>query len=153
MRKALDPRRPARSAGFTLLEMLVVVAIMGLVLSLIVLRGPMRSPSLSVRAAAGDLAQALRGARAQAIAEGRPVALVLDASRHRYVTTGAPPHVLNAPSDVTITAPANGIIFSQDGSSSGGTIALLAAGHFAQVNVGWLTGKVSVVQAAPDQAR
>jgi general secretion pathway protein H len=141
-------RSPAiRGAGFTLLEMLVVVAIMGLVLSLIVLRGPMRNPALSVRAAAGDVAQALRAARAQAIAEGRPVALLLDAARHRYVTTGVPPRVMPAPPSVVVTMPVNGISFAPDGSSSGGDIAVAAEGHAAQVVVSWLTGRVSVAEA------
>ncbi len=135
-------RGPGRADGFTLLEMLAVVAILGLAMSLVVLRGPMRSPALQVRAAASDVAQALRAARAQAIADGRPVDLVLDGARHQYVTNGNRPLVLHAPLDLAITAPAKGIRFAPDGSSSGGQIALADAGHAAVVSVDWLTGRV-----------
>lgn len=139
-------RRQLVADGFTLLEMLVVVAILGLMVSLIVLRGPVRSPALEIRAAAGDVAQALRAARARAIMEGRPVDFLLDAARHQYVTTGAQPRALHAPPDVAITAPAKGIGFAPDGSSSGGQITVADAGHAAVVRVDWLTGRVRIAE-------
>src|SRR5580658_4343695 len=55
--------------GFTLIELAVVLAIMGLMLALVVTRGPMRGPALQTRAAAAQIAQGLRAARARAIAQ------------------------------------------------------------------------------------
>ena len=139
--------------GFTLLEMLVVVAILGLVASLIVMRGPARSPALEIRAAAGDVAQALRATRVQAIEQGRPVDFLLDATRHQYVTTGARPRALHAPMNVAITAPARGIGFAPDGSSSGGQITVADAGHTAVVSVDWLTGRVRITEPTARTSR
>jgi prepilin-type N-terminal cleavage/methylation domain-containing protein len=49
-----------RDAGFTLIEILVVLAILGVALGMLIGRGPMRSRGLETRAAAGALAQSLR---------------------------------------------------------------------------------------------
>jgi general secretion pathway protein H len=137
-------RRRGTASGFTLLEILIVLAVLALVLSLILRRGPLTSPALSVRGAAGQVAQALRTARSEAIAEGHPVALLLNPALRVYVTTGTAPRVLHAPPSMLIVAPANGISFMPDGSSSGGAIAVEQAGHRAEINVNWLTGLVSV---------
>ena len=49
--------------GFTLLEVLIVVVILGLALGIAVSRGPVRSVALEARAAAADMARTLRMAR------------------------------------------------------------------------------------------
>jgi general secretion pathway protein H len=134
----------AREAGFTLVEMLVVVAILGLLLTLLLFRGPQHSPGLSLRAAASEVAEALQGARTEAIRDGRPVTFLLDGVRHAYIVTGISSRTVFAPRDVAITAPARGILFNPDGSSSGGEIGLEAGPDRARVHVDWLTGRVSL---------
>src|SRR5208282_6754454 len=62
------PGARSRPDGFTLIELAVVLAIMGLMLALVLAHGPMRSPTLQTRAAAAQVAQGLRSARARAIA-------------------------------------------------------------------------------------
>jgi general secretion pathway protein H len=137
-------RRPGAASGFTLLEILIVVAVLALVLTLILRRGPLTSPALSVRGTAGEVVQALRTARSEAIADGHPVVLLLDPARRAYVTTGSAPRVLHAPPPMMIMAPSNGIRFMPDGSSSGGDVAVEQGGHRAEITVNWLTGRVSV---------
>src|SRR5271168_5954 len=73
-----------RRDGFTLIELAVVLAIMGLMLGLALTRGPLRSPALQTRAAADEVAQGLRSARARAIALNRPVTFSLDVVAHSF---------------------------------------------------------------------
>lgn len=72
---------PSRSAGFTLLELTVVVAIVGLMLGLAMPRFTSLRDSWSVRSAMGELGAAFSLARQTAIARRAPVAVVLDTAR------------------------------------------------------------------------
>lgn len=131
-----------RPNGFTLIEMIVVLAILGLVLGLVLARGPMHSARLDAEAAARDLASTLRLARGRAIAENRPVSVVL--APNRYQVEGLVAH--GVPSDVALAG--NAVIrFAPDGSSSGGTIAVRTVNASVTIVVNWLTGRVEMTQA------
>jgi len=144
--------KPAGVGGFTLLELLIVMAIMGMVGALIVSGRPSGSSSVNVRLAAETLASALRVARAQAITQGRPVGMVLDTNRRRYGIEQAPQRPL--PDGLTFTlltgrgdvlSPAQGRIrFFPDGSSTGGRITIHSAAGKSVVGIDWLSGRVSV---------
>jgi general secretion pathway protein H len=123
--------------GFTLLEMIVVLVILGLAAGLIMMRGPMHSSRLDADAASRELAASLRLARSRAIAQSRDVALVLGANG--YVVDGLPARRI--PSDVALSGTAQ-IRFSPDGSSSGGAIIVQGAASRASIVVDWLTGQV-----------
>ncbi len=71
-----------RQSGFTLLEMIVVLVILGLALSLVITQGPMHSAHLDAEVIARNLTSTLRMARGMAIAENRPVAVVLSATSY-----------------------------------------------------------------------
>ncbi len=86
--------RQRSPAGFTLIEMIVVLVILGLMLGLVMARGPMTSRTLTARAAAGDLAAGLREARARAIGSNRPVSLTLDLRARVYRIDDRPPRPL-----------------------------------------------------------
>ena len=144
------------AAGFTLIELIVVLVIMGLMLALILTHGPMRSPTLQIRAAAAEVAQELRAARARAIALNRPVSFLLDPIGHEYRVDNAAPQFL--PSELQLamltvagkssqTRGIGAISFAPDGSSSGGRIELARDGLRLLVGVDWLTGRVSVADA------
>jgi general secretion pathway protein H len=122
--------RSRRQAGFTLLEMIVTIAVMGLTLALLASAMKPRSHRLEMESAARDVAEAMRRARGQAIAEGVPVAPTM-------------PH-LPAWLAVVMQAPRGGIVFAPDGSSSGGAVLLAGAGERVAVTVDWLTGRVAI---------
>ncbi len=141
------------SNGFTLIELAVVLAIMGLMLVLVLTHGPMRSQTQETRAAAAQVVQGLRAARARAIALNRPITFSLDLDDHTFRIDGAAPQTLPAAlrlavhsvvGKATRQSGAGNIRFAPDGSSSGGRIELAGYGTPVLVGVDWLTGRVSV---------
>src|SRR5580700_207820 len=144
------------AGGFTLIELMVVLVIMGLMLGLVLQHGPMRSPVLQIRAAATQVAQGLRSARARAIALNRPVTFSLDVEDHSFRVGDAAPQMLPATLRLAALTVAgkpsrqsntSNISFAPDGSSSGGRIELAGNGVRLLVGVDWLTGLVSVADA------
>lgn len=131
-----------RESGFTLLEMIIVLAILGLMLGVVVARGPMHSTRLDTEAATRELAAALRMARGRAIAHDQAVSVLVAADR--YQVDGMAAHAL--PADVSLSG--NRVIsFAPDGSSSGGTIVVQASNIRMVVAVNWLTGHVDTAVA------
>lgn len=148
-----DRRGPGQD-GFTLIEMIVVLVILGLALGLIVARGPMRSERLDIDAAAREMAGALRLARGEAIARNAPVAVVIDPLAHVYHVGDSPVRRLPAGFALSVLSPvtpagaaAGAIVFAGDGSSSGGRIELVGRTHRVSIVANWLTGRVSVAEA------
>lgn len=143
-------------AGFTLLEVVVVLAVLALGLGLLAARGPPRSAALEIRAAAGELAQSLRLARARAIALNQPMGLTLDPARRSWRVDGAPERALPPGFALSIraagTETAGGrlgaIRFAPDGSSTGGWIEVSDGRRRVQVGVDWLSGRVSLAEQA-----
>lgn len=140
--------------GFTLIEIMVALAILAVALGLIIGRGPMRSQALETRAAAGALAQALRAARARAIATNHDVTVAIDPQRHLFAPDGGEKVAMDPAMSIDVLAPAirgpgnvRLIRFSQDGSSTGGQILLGVGQRRLGITVQWLTGQVSVANA------
>ena len=69
------------AAGFTLIEMLVVLSILALVASLSMPLLSRGSEGVRLDTAASDLSAALNATRAAAIAANRPMALMVDVER------------------------------------------------------------------------
>jgi general secretion pathway protein H len=144
-----------RRAGFTLIEMIVVVAVLGLMLGLVVSRGPMRSRALSTRAAVGALAGGLREARARAISTNHPVEFAVDTENKTFRVDQAPPIRLPPEYGLSLTTVSGerrsetegAIRFAPDGSSTGGRIELIAGSRHVKIGVDWLSGRVSVADA------
>jgi general secretion pathway protein H len=147
-----SPTNSGAEAGFTLIEMIVVLAILAGMVGLVVARGPQRSVTLDLRVAANGVAQALRGAQARAIRTDRPVLFTLDAVHHAYQVGDTAAVPLPAAFDLAMRSATGvgrgGIRFAPDGSASGGTIELAAGARRIKIEVSWLTGRVSVTDGA-----
>ena len=110
-------------AGFTLLEMLVVVGLMALVAGL-------AFPSLFAMAGAARFASAtrltelaLRQAHADAVRTGRAVRFAVDDGGTALFVSHRP--LTRLPEPARAEAPADGILFFADGSASGGQVRLV----------------------------
>lgn len=137
--------------GFTLVELLVVLAI---AVMLVALAAPVISRSLpgaELKTAASDVAGGLRRVQSQAIVTNREAVFQIDVASRRAVV-GSEARALALPRDLRLnvvvgdTEVANsevgGIRFFPDGSSTGGRITLALAGQAYDVRVDWLTGRV-----------
>jgi len=137
------------SAGFTLFEMLAVLAILGLVAALAIpaLRRP--PDSLRLEAATRSLASALRLSRAQAITRNTDVVLTVDVDRRIFASSTGLSIELDQEISVEMVfaAPlrrgraAGAIRFFRDGTASGGDILLTLNKRRARISVSWLTGE------------
>lgn len=140
--------------GFTLMEMLVVIAIIGLVMVLFTVGRAPVSPAIHARSAAEAISAALRRARSEAVMRNTSTQFTFDLGRRSYGWSGAPAEAL--PVDVSIALLASAdevpgqslgrIQFNPDGSSSGGRIAVSGNGRTWWVGVDWLSGRVSSVE-------
>ena len=145
-------RLPARgrAGGMTLLEMLLVIALIaaiGLVTASAFSRG---LPGLQLRTAGKELANQLRFTRAHAIARGQPQRFVIVPAQHRWRAAngrgGTLPEALQIHFEGAgqlQDARGEGVIeFHPDGGSSGGRIELQRGAAGWRIDVGWLTGQV-----------
>ncbi len=143
-----------RDAGFTLIEVIVVLVVLGLVGGLVLSRGPAHSVALDMRLASVSVAQALRLARTRAIASNQGVSVVFDTQAGTLQVGAAPPRSLPPGLEMAVTATADqsrgpraAIRFLPDGSSTGGRVNLAGNGRSVQVGVDWLTGRVIAADA------
>jgi len=138
-----------REAGFTLVEMLVVLAILGLIAAVTLPALGTPSDGVRLRAVTSDLVAALRLTRAAAITAHNDMALVLDLEARTLQSPAVPqkrlPPELTAEMVIAeperITPSRGAFRFFPDGSSTGGDIRLHLAGREARICVSWLTGQ------------
>jgi general secretion pathway protein H len=142
------------SRGFTLLEIILVLAIIALatLLAAAALSGGV--DDLRLRSAAKEVAAQLRFTRAQAIASGEAQRFVIDPQAHRWSAPKQRHGDLPRSLAVVFTGareaqPAQGqgaIVFFPDGASTGGRVRLALGEAAWQVDVAWLTGQVRVAR-------
>jgi len=140
----------AGARGFTLLELIVTIAVIALVVGLAAPTIGRSTEALRARADVAGFSALLRAARERAIVTQTPQAVVVDPPAHRVsVRAGGPDGEVretHALSDrVTIEAsppPALIVRFEPQGSSNGGDFRLTAGAVAYRVTVDPLTGRV-----------
>ena len=149
---------PAEAAGaedgFTLLEVVCVVAIISIIAALILPAIPRGTPRARIEAYALETASLLKADRIAAMRRGIEVATEVDAGA-RSVRSGVNGRTVQLPGDVVFEAAlaarcgerraGTTISFFASGMSCGGTIALTRQGVGYQIRVNWLTGGVDIV--------
>ena len=144
----------ARSeAGFTLTEMLVVLALLALVVSVSLPFSRQSGRARELSAAAQSVTAVLRDARVLAISRNATSEVRFDLDA--LTTTGPTGHPVQLPpgTDIEVTtdrdliAQETGVFrFYPDGGSSGGRIMLRHSGETRVIAVHWLTGSIAVTQ-------
>ena len=146
-----------RTFGFSLLEMVLVMALIAAASLLAVAAFGSGMQGMKLRAGAKDVAAQMRFARAVAISSGEAQDVIIDPTGRRWqgakgrsgklpdvgevVFTGA----LASQFDADEQNEAKGTVrFFADGAATGGRVRMLANGGGWDVDVGWLTGEVKL---------
>lgn len=150
------PAGLAAGHGFTLLEVMVVVALLALAAAVAaaLLGGGM--DGVRLRGAAQEIAVQLRHTRAHAMATGQVQSFVIDPAAHRYSAPGRGDGRIDdalairfqGARELVPVAGQGAIEFHPDGASSGGRIELAAGSAVRRIDVAWLTGRVRLADAS-----
>ncbi len=139
------------AAGFSLMEMLVVLAITGLMIGI-------AAPALrdvtgrrALERSAAEIAAYLRDARAEAVLSGSDAVISLDLERRRVSASWPKPELeISREMTVKVTSAREELVsagvpsfrFFADGSATGGAILLRSTDLESRIAVDWLTGRV-----------
>ena len=170
---SISDRRYSIQAGFTLLELLVVLVIISVMVAFVGPRLAGSITNMNLKAVSKRIAASLRYARSQAISESRPYEAVFDLDKHLMIIRSSqtaqeddqqgegtepvsrPPKSYKLPDDVrlekAIWKDQEGdsglfrILFVSNGGSSGGELLLRNdRGHRYRITVDVITGTVRV---------
>jgi general secretion pathway protein H len=140
--------------GFTLLEMVCVVAVIAMLAAVLLPLSPRQTSRSRLEAYAVQTATLLKADRSAAIRRRSDVATLVDATT-RSIHSGATAAMISIPEDVHFDAllpqtcrqraALSTISFFADGMSCGGTIALSRLDTGYEVRVNWLTGRIEIV--------
>jgi general secretion pathway protein H len=140
-----------RRAGFTMLESLVVLALVAMMAGMAsqLLRPP--SGRLKLETSARTLCATLRATRARAIATNSEAAVIVDVYAKTFASPVGKPGVLPADAVVTLDVAhtqhlsprAGAVTFFPDGGSTGADIILRLPDARASIGVNWLTGETT----------
>ncbi|MGJ5206099.1 pilus assembly FimT family protein [Bradyrhizobium sp. HKCCYLR20261] len=143
--------------GFTLLEMVCVLAIIALLASVALPYLPRQTSRPRLQAYALQAVTLLKSDRAASLRNGTRIDTQIDTSR-RLIRAGGNATALRLPDDVDFQATLprscqhrpvpSTISFFPDGLSCGGAITLSRADLSLEIRVNWLTGRIDIVSRA-----
>ena len=148
--------------GYSLLELIVVIVIMGLAYTLLPKMVFSGVSGAELRSNVRAVATGLRLTRDAAINTRREAVLTLDLEAREFtVQNDAKVHKLHDKLDVKlytsqadlITEKIGAIRFYPDGSSNGGRVTVSAGGRGFEVDVDWLTGRVTIKDGSAGDER
>jgi general secretion pathway protein H len=140
--------------GFALYELILALAILGMVAAVVVPRLARAPGPVEIRTAADEVAALFRTDRNMALRLGRPVVSLVDIEHG--IVRGASGEVVELPRGLRIefvqssrqlAENGGGIRFLPDGRSSGGALTLSRLDFSYRVSVNWLTAGVRVTRA------
>jgi general secretion pathway protein H len=144
----------AGEQGFALIEMLCVLAIIGLLAAIVLPAIPRATTRAKLESYAVETAALLKADRNAALRRQIQVTTQIDAET-RSIRSGVTGRVIRLPNDVSLDAmlatrcadrnAGRSIDFFPSGMSCGGVIALARPGMGFEVRVNWLTGGVDIV--------
>jgi general secretion pathway protein H len=154
-RAAGGTHAPGRAGGFSLLEMLLVVALIaatGLLAAGMLTGGLER---MQLKSSAQEIASQLRYTRAHAIATGTPQRFTIDPAAHTWQAPngrdGEVPERLGitftGAREVQARSGEGAVVFFGDGASTGGRVQVSFRTAAWNVDVAWLTGEVTLQRA------
>jgi general secretion pathway protein H len=141
-----------RASGFTIIELIVVLLIVLLGMTVVGANFSKVSPALQLKTVGGEIVSALRFARTQAVSTQQAVSVRFNLYENTYQVQGQQ-QTFKLPEDlmlslVILTKNYAGneiasIMFYEDGSSSGAQVLLELDNYKKQIEVNWLTGKIT----------
>ncbi len=152
-------RRRHRASGVSLLEMLLVVALIAAASVLAAAAFSGGIGGMQLRSAAKEIAAQLRYTRTQAITTGARQQFVIDPQAHTWQAPNGRSGEIPPALGVVFTGarqlqPSRGegaIMFFADGASTGGRIQVSRKGAAWNIDVAWLTGQVKLRRAEATQ--
>lgn len=146
-------KMPPKNAGFTLIELTVVLLIMVMGFTVIASNISSGNQSSQLKALAHNLSSAFRYARGQALISHQERAVIINLAENTYQVEGRD-KLFSFSDDIEVTLviaqdefkdeETAYIRFYADGSSSGGRVNLDWDQLDYQIDINWLTGKVGI---------
>lgn len=157
-RPVVNPLSQRRVAGFSLIELMVVMMLVSLLFAVVGVSVSRSIQGAEIRNASREIVAGIRHTRGQAVIQRQQQVFHVDADSRTWTASSREPVELPEGLDITIETArseltgenAGGIRFYPDGASTGGSVELRAGERTWTVEVSWLTGEVSLKREADD---